>query len=386
MKSIKKADGLLQKLCSAVNGSLKVYLIRAAAFVLMLCVLLFCCTSCGNEYSYDPLEGVETIEFTDSVGRTVEVPAEITRIAPSGATAEMILMTIAPEYLVGLSSSPSTEMRKYYPEEMWYLPTFGQLYGSKSTMNLESLISAQPQIIIDLGNEKTTSSSDMNSVQKQTGIPTVFIEADLENMAEAYRTLGKLLGKEERAEELATYIEETLAMAEENSAQISEEDVLTVLYGTGTSGLACNASGSIQSEVIDVVGCENAIQVSAYEVVDSGGGTEVSLEEVYTLDPDVIILGQPGPYDTLADSEWSELTAVKNGRYYEIPNEPYDWMSSPPSVNKVLGIWWLGAVCYPEIYDYDMVEVATEFYDLFWNYELSEEEALEFMANSVYKQ
>ncbi len=314
------------------------------------------------------------------------MPAEITRIAPSGATAEMILMTIAPEYLVGLSSSPSTEMRKYYPEEMWYLPTFGQLYGSKSTMNLESLISAEPQIIIDLGNEKTTSSSDMNSVQKQTGIPTVFIEADLENMAEAYRTLGKLLGKEKRAEELATYIEETLAMAEENSAQISEEDVLTVLYGTGTSGLACNASGSIQSEVIDVVGCENAIQVSAYEVVDSGGGTEISLEEVYTLDPDVIILGQPGPYDTLADSEWSELTAVKNGRYYEIPNEPYDWMSSPPSVNKVLGIWWLGAVCYPEIYDYDMVEVAIEFYDLFWNYDLSEEEALEFMANSVYKQ
>ena len=36
------------------------------------------------------------------------------------------------------------------------------------------------------------------------------------------------------------------------------------------------------------------------------------------------------------------LTAVQQGRYYEIPGLPYDWMSSPPAVNRVLGIWWLG--------------------------------------------
>ncbi len=58
----------------------------------------------------------------------------------------------------------------------------------------------------------------------------------------------------------------------------------------------------------------------------------------------------------------SGLTAVRSGDYYEIPNLPYDWMSSPPSVNRVLGVWWLGNLLYPELYDYDMIAVAQEFF------------------------
>ena len=38
----------------------------------------------------------ETVSFTDSLGRTVELPADITRIAPSGAVATMILAAFYP--------------------------------------------------------------------------------------------------------------------------------------------------------------------------------------------------------------------------------------------------------------------------------------------------
>ena len=79
------------------------------------------------------------------------------------------------------------------------------------------------------------------------------------------------------------------------------------------------------------------------------------------------------------------LTAVQNGRYYEIPGLPYDWMSSPPSVNRVLGIWWLGNLLYPELYDYDMVQVAQEYYGLFWHYDLTEEEARQMLSRSTLK-
>ena len=40
----------------------------------------------------------------------------------------------------------------------------------------------------------------------------------------------------------------------------------------------------------------------------------------------------------------------------------------------------------PDIYDYDMIEKAKEFYSLFWNYELTDEEAEEMLANSTLKQ
>ena len=60
-------------------------------------------------------------------------------------------------------------------------------------------------------------------------------------------------------------------------------------------------------------------------------------------------------------------------------------MSSPPSVNRVLGVWWLGNLLYPEIYDYDMIQVAQDYYALFWHYELSAEEAEALLSHSTLK-
>ncbi len=45
----------------------------------------------------------ETRMFTDSAGRTVEIPAQIDRIAPAGHTATQILLTMAPEKMVTIS-------------------------------------------------------------------------------------------------------------------------------------------------------------------------------------------------------------------------------------------------------------------------------------------
>ena len=181
---------------------------KILTLTLCLALLLGLFSGCGGK-QYDPLAGVETTVFTDDAGRDVTVPANITRIAASGSTAQMILMTLVPELLVGLASSPSTAQRPYFPAEMWTLPTFGQFYGSKANLNMESLIAAQPQLIIDLGDAKDNVRSDMDGIQKQTGIPTVFLEATLEEMPQAYRKLGRLLHREAEAEVLAVYLPAT---------------------------------------------------------------------------------------------------------------------------------------------------------------------------------
>ena len=245
--------------------------IFAIVIGIALCLSL---TACGS--GYDPLEGVATQQFTDSAGRDVTLPQEITRVAASGSTAQMILITIAPELLIGLASSPSAAQMPYFPEDMWYLPTFGQFYGSKANLNMETLIDAQPQIIIDLGDAKESVVDDMNGIQKQTGIPTVFIEATIETMPQAYRTLGKLLNREEQGERLAEFVERTLNMAEDNSAKLSESERKTVMFGTGSTGLACNAAGSVQADVIELVGAVNAIESG--EISNRNGGTTVNLE------------------------------------------------------------------------------------------------------------
>jgi len=356
---------------------------KLIASLLALCLVL--ASGCGSSAPARQAAG-ETVTFTDSAGRAVAVPKEVTRVAPSGAVATMFLASVCPEYMVCIASSPSSSQYKYLDEGLLRLPTTGQLYGSKSTINLESLMNAQPQVIIDLGDAKDGISRDMDALQRQTGIPVVFIEADLPHMAEAFRALGRLLsGKAERCEALARYVEETVALAEEGAARIPEAQRYSVMYTTGVSGLNTNAAGSTQAQVLELVGAVNAVTVE--DVSNRGGGNPINLEQLYVYDPDVIVFTTGSMYSAAAgDPAWAQVRAVREGRYYEIPALPYNWMSSPPSLNMLLGIRWLGNLLWPEVYDYDMVSEARRAYRLLWAYELTEEEARALLANSTLRE
>ena len=356
---------------------------RILPLLLLILMLLPSLKGCGVPKTSVP---GESTTFTDDCGRTVTVPVDIRRVAPSGAVAQMILTAIAPDLLAGLSGTPGTGQLRYLPENYADLPTFGQFYGAKSTLNLETLLAAKVDIIIDLGDKKTGHASDLNKIQKQCGIPTVFLETTLDKFAGAYRRLGMLLGRESRGEELASYIENTVETAKAIAARIPEEERKTVMYGSGTSGLNCNARGSVQADVIELVGAVNAIDVPQKELSNAGGGNTINMEQLYIFDPDVILLTEGGPYAHLeGDEVWGKLRAVQNGDYYEIPCLPYNWLSSPPSVNRILGIWWLGNLLYPEYFDYDMAEKTVEFYALFYGTELSYAEAEAMLVNSTGK-
>ena len=158
--------------------------------------------------SADPA-GAGTRSFTDSVGRTVEVPAEITRIAPSGPLAQMVLFALAPDMFVGVANEWSKDAEQYLDTEYYNLPLVGQLYGGQEAMNLETLAAADPQVIIDVGEPKDSIVEDLDELQAQTGIPYVHITATIQTMGDAYRKLGELLGLEEESEAIASYCENT---------------------------------------------------------------------------------------------------------------------------------------------------------------------------------
>ena len=225
----------------------------------------------------------------------------------------------------------------------------------------------------------------IKKLSEQLGIPVIFIEADLPHMAAAFRTLGSILeGKAERGEELAAFVEQTVSMAEENAAKIQDSERLSVLYTSGSSGLNTDAKGSTQAQVLDLMGLENAAVVE--DVSNKGGGNPINLEQLYRFDPDVILFAAGSIYAAAADdAAWQPLRAIEEGDFYEIPSMPYNWLSNPPSLNMLLGIWWLGNLLYPQYYDYDMVEKTQEIFKLFWDYDLSGEEARQMLANSTLK-
>lgn len=324
-------------------------------------------------------EGTRII--TDSAGREVEIPSEITKIAPSGPLAQIVLYTVSPDKLAGLAADFSNEAKQYIDEKYWGLPKFGQFYGKNASLNMEALIAEAPEVIIDIGEAKKTVKEDMDALQEQLNIPVIFVEATLPTMADAYEMLGDITGEKEQAGKLADYCRAEIGKADQNAAAIADADRKSVYFGLGEDGLHTNAKGSIHADVIDRIGAVNAADV---EAVSSGGGSEVSFEQVLLWNPDLIIVDSQKLYDTLtADPMWQELDAVKNGKIFKIPTAPYSYMSSPPSVNRMIGIEWLGSLVYPEIYTSDIREEVKNFYQLFYHIDVTDEKLEAILKNAV---
>ncbi len=322
--------------------------------------------------------------FVDSCGREVTLPGEIKKVCPSGAVATMFLSVFAPDEMVSVNSAISESQAVYLPSRIASLPATGQFYGSKATLNMEQILALDPDVIIDLGDYKDGIKEDMDALQAQLGIPVIFIESDLVHMASAFRSLGEIFDKEEKGEELALFVEETLAMAEKNRAQLSDETRKSVMYATGTEGLNVFADGSTHAQVISLIGADNAIVLESFS--NKGTGDSVNMETVLLSDPDVIVFASGSVYSSVSgDKTWNELEAIKDGKYYEVPSVPYNWMGNPPSMNMLLGVWWLGNLVYPDLYSYDMVEKEREIYSLLWSYDLSRSEAEAMLSNSTLK-
>lgn len=320
----------------------------------------------------------DTRTFTDSVGREVILPREIERIAVSGPTAQIVVFALAPDKLVGLSSKWDPEAEQFLKTEYYQLPLLGQLYGGKGEMNLETLLEAAPQVVIDVGEPKGDVAADLDALSEQTGIPFVHISAYTDSMDKTYTMLGELLGMEEEAKALGDYC----ARVYERTVALSKNvEKVKLLYVTGLEGLSVIAKGSYHSEVIDLLGDNLA-------VVDSpssrGTGNEVDMEQILEWNPDAVIFSEDGFYEVVGDDPlWQGVSAIQNGAYYEVPVGPYNWMGFPPSVQRLLGMMWMGKLLYPDAADYDLYEEVAQYFELFYHCAITQEQYDALTARSI---
>ena len=309
-----------------------------------------------------------TIQFTDDSGRQVEIPAQITRIMTTGPISQQILFALAPDMLVGSSDEFIEEARGIIADEYFELDFLGQVYRT-ADMNIEALALANPQVIIDIGQSMSTGAEDMEALQSQTGIPTIYLYSDLSNLADVYRTLGKLLGREERAEELAQFCERIYTRTESIMEKVGDNKVkaLYVLFGDGHNVLA---KGSYHADLLDWL-TDNVAVVDSPS--NKGTGNTVDMEQIAIWDPEFILFAAEGVYDKVADDPvWSLLTAISTDNYVQVPHVPHNWMGNPPGAQRYLTLIWLTDLLYPDYCDYDVKAEIVEFYRLFYGAELTD--------------
>lgn len=349
--------------------------------MLLSAIMIFGLFSCSNS-NIDPHQpDGETRIFVDDCGREVEVPVDVSRIVPSGPLAQVILFAIAPDMLVGLADKWGSNAESIIDNQYLELPYLGQMYNT-ANMNVEELALTDPQIIIDMGKPMDQSKEDLNILQSQTNISTVFISASLSTMPETFRKLGELLNREEKAEELASFCEKVYNRTFSIMDRVGDNKIDS-LYILGEKGLNVLAYNSYHSEMIDLLTNNLAV---VQNPVSKGSGNEVTLEQIAIWNPDFILFASDSIYDSVSGMDtWNEMDAIASGNFIEVPEIPHDWMGSPPSVQRYLGLIWLTAELYPDYCDYDVKEDIFEYYKLFYHCNLTETQYSEMTENAFLK-
>lgn len=361
--------------------------------VVLLMVSMAGCTKKSDEAINNTPEQVEQAQqdesttrvIKDMAGREVEIPKEINKVFTTSGVGTIALYSINPSKMAGLNSKLTALEEKYLTKEYQQLPILGS-YKDASSGNAEEILKAKPDIIISMGNIDERWIKDADESQEKLGIPFLMIDGDLENLHKTYEFLGDILGEEERCKKLSEYCKNTIEEVKTIASTIPMEERIKVYYGTTQGPLVTNVTGSIHTQAIDLVGAINAAEVTVEKM---SGGVEVSMEQVLNWNPDKIIAakgmeGNEGSYEIITkDSKWKDIKAVQNNQVYAIPNAPFNWFDRPPSVNRVIGVKWLGNLIYPERFNYDMNKETKDFYEMFYHRALTDDEVAEILENAM---
>jgi iron complex transport system substrate-binding protein len=296
--------------------------------------------------------------LTDGAGRKVEVPARVERIYAAGPPASILVFALAPDKLIGWTSAWREAERPFIATKYADLPTLGRLTGRGNTANVEVVMQAKPDVIIDYGSVRPTLASLADRVQQQSGIPYLLLDGDFDRMPEAIRLVGRIANEEKRAAALARYAQETVSDINRRVETIPMDRRPRVYYGRGPQGLNTGLAGSISAEFIELLG---AVNVAAE--LGQGGLVQVSIEQVLRWNPDVVVTIDPNFYAVARSHPiWREMPAVKAGRLYLSPHLPFGWIDFPPSLNRLIGLRWLARILYPQVFPEDLRPTVRDFY------------------------
>ena len=356
------------------------------AFGLAGALALPALTGCRSEMGDEIFRQTRTV--VDQAGRELSIPtaSALERIYFTSGLAQIYVFSLDPTKQGGTALTFNAHQMEYLPPEMADLTYMGTLSDGGS-LDREMIMKKGIQLVFSISAVGLTANnvSEADALQEATGIPVVLVDGSFENISSAYRFVGDIMGCQERAEEIASYLEQVYAAVTAAVAGVPETERVSFYYAEGPLGLSTEPNVSQHAVAFEVAGGRNVAQV---ELSASGFGmSAVSLEEVIAWDPEIIVAWDTeirgGAAEIIRSSpDWAGIRAVREGRVYTMPNLPFAWCDRPPGVQRWLGIQWLANMFYPQRYNVDMVEQTKEFYQRVYNISITDDQALEMLGNS----
>jgi iron complex transport system substrate-binding protein len=317
--------------------------------------------------------------ISDSGGRKVDLPDKIAKVWPAGPPSEALVYILAPDKLIGWTHHIAAESAALMADHYGDLPVIGRLTGRGNTANLEGVIAAKPDLILDVGTVGPTYISLADRVQDQTHIPYVLIGGTLPETPALLRTAGTVLGVSDRAETLARYAEDVLTEIQQRIATVPASERPKAYMARGPRGLETDVTGSINGEALTFLGAQNVVPAGA----GAGNLADVSMEQVLNWQPDVIVTIDRNFFATVfTDPDWQGVEAVRDKRVYLEPLNPFGWVDEPPGPNRLIGLRWLAHLLYPRLFPEDLRAETKRFYELFYHQAPTDAQLDQLLGNS----
>jgi len=289
------------------------------------------------------------ITVTDQLEREVKVPREVESIISTYyISTSMVLALGAGDRLVGVEMKPDTRpLYQYVKPEIMELPQV----GSAKALNIEEILRLEPDLLI-----LPIRLQDSVEQLEELGLTVIVIDPeDLDSLSAAFLLLGKALGVQEKARELVTYYEEKIALVEGLAAQAKDKPRV---YLAGSELLRTCTREMYQHDVITLAGGDNVA-----DGIETGYWANVSLEQVLSWDPEVILLAEYNDaqaQELAQDKKWQGLAAVQNKQVHRFPSPIEPWDSPGPAA--IQGILWLAHVLHPDAYSAAELEQEVEYF------------------------
>ena len=357
--------------------------------ILILVILLVAAVATHLFLTPSTVETKGSKNVTDMIGRSLEIPASVNNVVATSPPMTTVLYMIAPDKLKAVNFQWTDDELKYVPGQYANYPVVGGWYGTQDG-SYEEFIAAEPDLIIESIDEG--GDGDLSTVKERQekfgAIPVLAVKdtTNVEKVGESITFMGEVVGAQDKASQLNDFNNRYLDMVHDRASKLSDGDKRTVYYAEGDDGLQTSPSHSTHGQLIDLVGGKN--------VADSAGqgnttsGIQVSIEQVISWNPDIIITNDPEFYSKVySDSNWAQINAVKNKEVYLSPQSPFKWFDRPVGANMIIGVPWTAKVIYPDDYkDIDMISATKEFYSNFYHFDLSDNQAKQILLDSGLKE
>lgn len=320
----------------------------------------------------------------DHAGHEVEVPNKIEKIVIDQVPILSTYMAYnegkAP-YIVGYAGSlkqviSETVLKDMAPE---LLDATNTVQG-QSDINVEEIMKLKPDVIF-----YNAKNQDRYEKLSKTGVPCIgFVTMGADTPADPINRYGEWLklledvfGEKGKMDGFLKAGDDIVKDVEERIASVPDEKrpsgMILWKYQEGTPIVA--GKGTFGDFWLKRLKVKNVAE-------EAKGYAKVNVEQIYSWNPDVFYLDGPGLLNIKTEDvynnsvegfDFSNLKSVKDKRVYNSKLGMWNWLTPNPDAPLVLA--WLASETYPDAFkDYDLKKVIKDYYQKWYNYELTDEQ------------